>query len=51
MNTGIISQDLDIYEAIEPHVSGKTARDEVIITADAGAIQARRILERMMSEE
>jgi phenylpropionate dioxygenase-like ring-hydroxylating dioxygenase large terminal subunit len=51
MNTGIISQDLDIYEAIEPHAGGKKARDEVIITADAGAIQARRILERMMSEE
>jgi phenylpropionate dioxygenase-like ring-hydroxylating dioxygenase large terminal subunit len=51
MNAGIISQDLAIYEAIEPHLDGKTVRDEIAVTADAGGIQARRIIERMMAEE
>lgn len=51
MNNGIINQDMSVYEATEPYLAGKSARDEVIITADAGAIQARRLIERMIAEE
>jgi phenylpropionate dioxygenase-like ring-hydroxylating dioxygenase large terminal subunit len=51
MNGGIVQQDIAIYEATEPYLDRKSARDELIVTADAGAIQARRILERMMAEE
>lgn len=51
MNFGILNQDIAVYEATEPYLQNKSTRDEVIITADAGAVQARRILERMMAEE
>jgi len=51
LNTGIASQDVAIYNAIEPHLHNKTTRDEVSFAADAGGIQARRVIEKMMAEE
>ena len=51
MNLGIVSQDVAIYNAIEPHLAGLTTKDEVTVTADAGAVQARRLLQKMMAQE
>ena len=51
MNKGIVEQDVAIYEATEPYLASKTVRDEITVTADAGAYQARRIIEKLMQEE